>query len=129
MSTTLTNSSSQVSLASYGTGNPFYVDDGTSIVSTGTGQTAIYGDASQSWTLSNAGMIGGGGGSGFAGGSGIDVTGSLTLTNSGRVAGGKGGGGGAAQYYGGSGGAGISVGGAGTVTNMAGASIVGAAGS
>ena len=120
MTTTLTSSTSQVSLASYGTGNPFYVNDGTSIVSSGTGQIAIYGDASQSWTLSNAGTVGGGTGQSPSGtgGDGIELlSDASTVTNTGTIAGGDGGGGGYA-YYKGPGGTGISILGANdTITN------------
>lgn len=110
MTTTLTNSTSQVSLASYGTGNPFSVDSGVSIVNGTAGQTAIYGDASQAWTLSNAGTVGGGvGAHSYAsgdGGVGIDLLAAGMLTNSGMIAGGVGASG-DQVYGGGSGGSGI----------------------
>ncbi len=92
MATNLTNSTSQVNLASYGTGNPFSVGSGVSIVNSTAGQTAIYGDASQAWTLTNAGTVGGGGNQDATvdGGIGIDLHSTGMLTNTGSIGGGDG---------------------------------------
>jgi hypothetical protein len=48
--TTLTSTSGQDELASFGTGNPFTIDTGTTIGS-------IYGDESRAWTLTNQGAV------------------------------------------------------------------------
>ena len=128
MATTLTNSTSQVVLASYGTSNPFSVGSGVSITA------GIYGDASQSWTLSNAGTVSGSGGyydaesySGGSGGAGISMSGGGTLTNvtGGAIVGGSG----AYGRYGGGGGAsGVALDGFGTIVNQSGAVIYGGSG-
>ncbi len=130
--TKLPDSTSRVNLASYGTGNPFSIGSGVSIVNRHLGQTAIYGDASQAWTLNNAGTVGGAKGSadsehsiGNAGGLGVSTAAALTLTNSGRIAGGAGG---AGYYIGGAGGDGVSMSAGGVLTNAVGATIVGGAG-
>lgn len=115
--TVLGDSTTQVNLASYGTGNPFSVGVGVSIVTTGIG---IYGDAAYSWTLTNAGTVGGADSlSTAAGNAGVFFKAGgddgNRLTNTGTIFGGKGGDNQDADP--GRGGDGVFLGGRGTIVN------------
>jgi hypothetical protein len=92
--TTLRSSKTQVNLAAFGTGNPFRVGVGVSIVDGTPGGEGILGNASRAWTLSNAGSVVGGVGArndANPGGFGVDLLGHAShLANSGTIAGGAG---------------------------------------
>jgi hypothetical protein len=122
--TPLSDSTTQVNLASYGTGNPFSVGVGVSIVAAGNG---IYGDTSQAWTLTNAGTIGGADAPSYASGATGVYLGSYhpnnRLTNTGTIFGGAGGDG---PTYGAPGGYGVIVLAYATVSNSG--TILGGAG-
>src|ERR1700729_2364476 len=122
--TTLTSTTAQVNLASYATGGPFKILAGTSIVAAG--GFGIYGDDTDTWVLSNAGLVegaSGASGSGASGNIGVFLTFGI-VTNSATIAGGQGGSGDPGAGDGGAG-AGAVYFETGTLTNLSGGQITG----
>lgn len=73
--TTLGSTSNTPVLSSYETGNPFTINNGTTIATApGTGGDGVFGDGSQNWTLTNYGVVSGGSANGIGFGNGGTIT-------------------------------------------------------
>lgn len=82
-----TSTTTTVNLASYGTGNPFTIESGVTINTTsppGSGGSAVYGDTTRTWSLTNNGTV-----IGAAGVEAVNLKGPAlnTVTNAGSISG------------------------------------------